>query len=440
MPFRYLGIPLVAVKLRVRHYESLISKISDNIKAWQAASLSYAGRLELIHAMIQGVVCFWCSILPVPAAVIDQIYSLCRCFLWNSKASLVSWKDVCLPKCEGGLGLKDLKSWNSGLLIKILWDIHRKDTLWVQWIHHEFLHSISIWQRQARNDDSLLMKRMMLIRDSMCEVRGSAEVAMSLLESWANGPRFDVQVAYEFFLPKGQVKEIISIYPALSPPNLSPAQSNRVCNALALLQSVASHRETRMSFLNAQMPLYLYPLINTTWKSKPFEYLRLTSLGVIGALVKVGDTQVISFLLSTEIIPLCLKTMETGSELSKSVATFIVQQILMDDVGLDYVCTTAERFFAVRQMLGNMVAALAQQPSSRLLKYIIRCYLRLCDNQRACDALRGCLPDMLRDGTFSAALQEDATTGRCLQQLLLKVHGPRVAPQAGGGSNLMRGN
>ncbi|XP_052207162.1 cell differentiation protein rcd1-like isoform X2 [Diospyros lotus] len=236
------------------------------------------------------------------------------------------------------------------------------------------------------------------------------------------------------------LQEIISIYPALSPPNLSPAQSNRVCNALALLQSVASHRETRMSFLNAQMPLYLYPLINTTWKSKPFEYLRLTSLGVIGALVKVGDTQVISFLLSTEIIPLCLKTMETGSELSKSVATFIVQQILMDDVGLDYVCTTAERFFAVRQMLGNMVAALAQQPSSRLLKYIIRCYLRLCDNQRACDALRGCLPDMLRDGTFSAALQEDATTGRCLQQLLLKVHGPRVAPQAGGGSNLMRGN
>jgi CCR4-NOT transcription complex subunit 9 len=35
--------------------------------------------------------------------------------------------------------------------------------------------------------------------------------------------------------------------------------------------------------------------------------LRLTSLGVIGALVKVdGDTEVINFLLSTEIIPLCM--------------------------------------------------------------------------------------------------------------------------------------
>ncbi|KAE9458264.1 hypothetical protein C3L33_09833, partial [Rhododendron williamsianum] len=83
------------------------------------------------------------------------------------------------------------------------------------------------------------------------------------------------------------LQEIVSIYPVLSPPNLTPAQSNRVCNALALLQCVASHPDTRMSFLNAHIPLYLYPFLNTTSKSRPFEYLRLTSLGVIGALVKV---------------------------------------------------------------------------------------------------------------------------------------------------------
>ncbi|GMH14424.1 hypothetical protein Nepgr_016265 [Nepenthes gracilis] len=176
------------------------------------------------------------------------------------------------------------------------------------------------------------------------------------------------------------LQEIVSIYPVLSPPSLTPAQSNRVCNALALLQCVASHPDTRMPFLNAHIPLYLYPFLNTTSKSRPFEYLRLTSLGVIGALVKVDDTEVISFLLSTEIIPLCLRTMEMGSELSKTVATFVVQKILLDDVGLDYICTTAERFFAVGRVLGNMVAALAEQPSSRLLKHIIRCYLRLSEN------------------------------------------------------------
>ena len=49
--------------------------------------------------------------------------------------------------------------------------------------------------------------------------------------------------------------------------------------------------------------------------------------------VQVDDTEVINFLLSTEIIPLCLRTMEMGSELSKTVATFIVQKILLDNVG-----------------------------------------------------------------------------------------------------------
>ncbi|RLM66543.1 hypothetical protein C2845_PM16G19990 [Panicum miliaceum] len=219
------------------------------------------------------------------------------------------------------------------------------------------------------------------------------------------------------------LQEIVSIYPSLSPPTLSPGASNRVCNALALLQCVASHPETRILFLNAHIPLYLYPFLNTTSKTRPFEYLRLTSLGVIGALVKVDDTEVISFLLQTEIIPLCLRTMEMGSELSKTVATFIVQKILLDDVGLRYICATAERFFAVGSVLANMVVSLADQPSTRLLKHIIRCYLRLSDNPRACAALQSCLPDMLKDGTFNNCLRDDPATRRWLQQLLHNVTG-----------------
>lgn len=61
--------------------------------------------------------------------------------------------------------------------------------------------------------------------------------------------------------------------------------------------------------------------------------------------IQVDDTEVINFLLSTEIIPLCLRTMETGSELSKTVATFIVQKILLDNVGCQggyyWVCALA---------------------------------------------------------------------------------------------------
>lgn len=74
------------------------------------------------------------------------------------------------------------------------------------------------------------------------------------------------------------------------------------------------------------------------------------------------------------------KTSQTSTDWQ--VATFIVQKILLDDVGLAYICATAERFFAVSAVLANMVQMLAEQPSVRLLKHIIRCYLRLSDNPR----------------------------------------------------------
>lgn len=181
------------------------------------------------------------------------------------------------------------------------------------------------------------------------------------------------------------LQEIVNIYPSINPPTLTAHQSNRVCNALALLQCVASHPDTRSVFLQAQIPLFLYPFLHTTSKTRPFEYLRLTSLGVIGALVKVSiilvtsvviivlsepfnqcntililllfsiwqtdEQEVITFLLTTEIIPLCLRIMESGSELSKTVATFILQKILLDDSGLSYICQTYDRFSHVAIIL-----------------------------------------------------------------------------------------
>lgn len=48
------------------------------------------------------------------------------------------------------------------------------------------------------------------------------------------------------------LQEIVDIYPCLSPPELSHQSSQRVCNALALLQCIASHAETRTLFLNGE--------------------------------------------------------------------------------------------------------------------------------------------------------------------------------------------
>lgn len=122
--------------------------------------------------------------------------------------------------------------------------------------------------------------------------------------------------------------------------------------------------------------------------------------------------------------------METGSELSKTVAIFIVQKILLDETGLTYICHTYERFYAVGTVLSNMVNQLVETQAVRLLKHVVRCYLRLSDNLRcvlwlstsndcssvtqptlssAREALRACLPEPLRDQTFSTLLKVSLT-------------------------------
>ncbi|GJV47841.1 hypothetical protein Tco_1438053 [Tanacetum coccineum] len=63
----------------------------------------------------------YASVLGLPKSVIKDINKLLKGFLWcqgelsNGKAK-IAWKNVCRPKNEGGLGIKDLGQWN-----EVLW-------------------------------------------------------------------------------------------------------------------------------------------------------------------------------------------------------------------------------------------------------------------------------------------------------------------------------
>lgn len=260
----------------------------------------------------------------------------------------------------------------------------------------------------------------------ICQLTYGPQKEQALLELGRKREQFDdlaIILWSSFGVMTSLINEIISVYPMLQPQLLSNQLSNRVCNALVLLQCVASHSETKHLFLQAHIPLFLFPFLNTTSRQRTFEYLRLTSLGVIGALVKNDSQEVINFLLRTDIIPLCLRIMQSSSELSKTVAIFILQKIVLDDIGLQYICATMERFYAVTNVLKDMIDQLTlHTPPGRLLKHIIRCYLRLSDNLEARGLLKIALPPKLRDNTFTEVLRDDVGSKRCLAQLLLTLN------------------
>ena len=166
--------------------------------------LSHAGRLELIKYVLHGMVQFWISIFHIPAVVITKITSLCINFLWTedvlrSKSALVAWKQVCLPKDEGGLAVLDIKARNNSFFAKHLWNIHLKsDSLWIQWVGHYYISHASIWSLDAKKTDSLLWKSIFALRNRLINLYGGVTPVQQLLSNWDSGLHPFTASAYEF--------------------------------------------------------------------------------------------------------------------------------------------------------------------------------------------------------------------------------------------------
>ncbi|VFQ88796.1 unnamed protein product [Cuscuta campestris] len=170
LPVRYLGLPLASQRISEKDFAPLFKTVEGYLSKWSTLKLSYAGRLELVRAVIQGVQSFWLQVFPVQKYVLDCITSLCRNFLWGSKLAKVAWVDICKPKTEGGLGLKDITSWNNALLCKLLWNLAaKKDSLWVKWVHNIYIQGSDVWQWQPKKRNSVFLKRLAHVRELLVQ-------------------------------------------------------------------------------------------------------------------------------------------------------------------------------------------------------------------------------------------------------------------------------
>lgn len=77
----------------------------------------------------------------LPPGVRDAIDAKRRAFLWSGTdrtigaRCLVAWDNVCRPKEEGGLGVKQLDTQNAALLLKLIHRLHRPgDSAWARWV------------------------------------------------------------------------------------------------------------------------------------------------------------------------------------------------------------------------------------------------------------------------------------------------------------------
>ncbi|KAJ0800754.1 putative RNA-directed DNA polymerase [Helianthus annuus] len=170
LPVRYLGVPLISSRLLYKDCEVLIQRMEKKIVNWVTKSLSFAGRLQLINSVLSSMHIYWASVFVIPARVISELEKRIRRFLWNAGSdgrirAKVAWKDVCLPKDEGGLGIRNISDVNKSLMANHIWSIiSNRESIWVRWIHNYKLKGRSLWEVPCRGSMSWGWRKILSIR------------------------------------------------------------------------------------------------------------------------------------------------------------------------------------------------------------------------------------------------------------------------------------
>ena len=173
LPLKYLGVPLISTRLTHSDCQPLIDKILLRIQAWTSRSLSYAGRLQLISSVLYSIQTYWCSMFIIPKFTCAKIEQMFNRFLWsgtvdNARRAKVSWKSICIPREEGGLGLRRVKHWNDAAVMKHIWNLfYRKDSIWVAWVRTVLLKGGSIWSTKTPSRCSWSWRKILQLRHRM---------------------------------------------------------------------------------------------------------------------------------------------------------------------------------------------------------------------------------------------------------------------------------
>nr|GEV32451.1 hypothetical protein [Tanacetum cinerariifolium] len=173
LPVKYLGVPMVSKMITHRDCMVVIEVIRKRVGDWGNKSLSFAGMLQLISSILSSLQVYWSSLFLLPINTCNQIDRLLKNFLWmgggsNKGIISVSWKDICKPKSQGGLGLRFAHLWNEALLAKHIWNVvSGKESLWVKWVNIYRLKGRSMWDVELYKGQSWCWKILLDLRDKV---------------------------------------------------------------------------------------------------------------------------------------------------------------------------------------------------------------------------------------------------------------------------------
>jgi hypothetical protein len=127
-------------------FSNILEKIQGKIEGWRSKTLSQTGKSILIKVVVSAIPSYAMSSFMLPDSVCNQLDKAFKNLCWSfpkdkvHNLSLKSWKSMCSPKDQGGLGFRIMKNDNLSLISKLGWKLFSNhDNLWVSLFQTKYI-------------------------------------------------------------------------------------------------------------------------------------------------------------------------------------------------------------------------------------------------------------------------------------------------------------
>ncbi|CAA7029674.1 unnamed protein product [Microthlaspi erraticum] len=137
-------MPVLQKRMNKDTFGEVLARVSARLAGWKSCVLSMAGRLTLTKSVLSSIPVHSMSSVMLPQSTLSSLDKISRSFLWGSsvekkKQHLLSWKRVCRPKREGGLGIRSSKDMNLALVVKVGWRLLQDEhSLWARVVRKKY--------------------------------------------------------------------------------------------------------------------------------------------------------------------------------------------------------------------------------------------------------------------------------------------------------------
>ncbi|WVZ49290.1 hypothetical protein U9M48_000659 [Paspalum notatum var. saurae] len=154
LPFRYLGIPMHHKRLNNKDWKQVEDSFKKKLSSWKGKLLSYGARLVLINSVLSSLAMFMMSFFEIPKGILKKL----------DFYRLTKWDILCLPKDQGGMGIRNLEVHNVCLLSKWLFKLINEEGIWQTILKRKYLRGKTIGEVQWKSGDSHFWSGLMKVK------------------------------------------------------------------------------------------------------------------------------------------------------------------------------------------------------------------------------------------------------------------------------------